>query len=310
MLAIGVGSPNPDKGAIVRQSVPKESLGGMLRDWRRRRRMSQLDLACDAQICVRDVSDIEHGRVPPAPALLVILAECLGVPLPVRNQMLTTAGHPPAYGRQDFQSPAMGMARRGIEHMLSGYDPHPALAIDRHWTVLSANKAVAHLVAGAEPMLLHPPVNLVRLCLHPAGLASRIVNLRQWRAHIAARLRHEIDQSGDSVLVDLLEEIRDYPVPLGHGSFRSHAFRQPLSDVLTEVALPFQLETIDGTMSFFCTTTRFAAPLDITLSDVAIEAFLPADQETVEVMRHQSERRGDGRAIESVTGGRTMTVVA
>jgi transcriptional regulator with XRE-family HTH domain len=264
--------------------------------------MSQLDLACDAHISARQLSDIEHGRVMPDPVALLGLAECLGVPLPVRNQMLSAAGHPPAYGRQDLDSPAMAFARRGIEQVLSAHDPHPALAIDRHWVIVSANKAVAHLVAGAEPLLLQPPVNLVRLCLHPAGLASRILNLPQWRAHVAGRLRREIERSGDPVLVDLLEEMRDYPGPL-----ESNPVVNPLADA---IALPFRLETIDGTISFFCTTTRFVAPLDITLSEVAIEAFLPGDSKTVEVMRRRSEQPGEGGAIKPATRQQAMAFVA
>jgi hypothetical protein len=142
--------------------------------------------------------------------------------------------------------------------------------------MLAANRAVAHFVAGAESMLLRPPVNVVRLFLHPGGLASRIVNLAQWRAHVIARLRRQIDVGGDPVLMDLLEEIRDYPSPVGLGT------RDTEPDV---IAIPFRLATIDGVLSFFSTTTVFGMPVDITVAELAIEAFLPADSATAEIMR-------------------------
>jgi hypothetical protein len=167
--------------------------------------------------------------------------------------------------------------------------------------ILSANRAVANLVAGAEPIVLRPPVNLLRLFLHPAGLASRIVNLMEWRAQIVARLRRQIEASGDSGLIDLLEEIRDYPRPpesllsrpigshpLGSGS-RSMRPRDT-GDALHAIAIPLQLVTIDGTLSFFSATTRFGMPADITLSELIIEAFLPADQLTAEILQRNVQR--------------------
>ncbi len=260
-----------------------EAVGGLIRDWRRRRRMSQLDLACDANISAKHVSFLESGRSNPSRAMLLLLAECLDVPLRTKNAMLIAAGHTAAFKQRDFTAPAMAVARRTVESLLAAHDPNPAMVIDHHWTVLCTNKAVANLVAGAEPILLRPPVNLLRLMLHPAGLASRIVNLAEWRGHIAARLRREIDLTGDTGLTDLLEEIRDYPCPRG-APFGSVGFDGG------SVAIPFQLVTIDGTLSFFNTTTRFTTPTDITLAELAIEAFLPADQETIDIMRRSAQR--------------------
>jgi hypothetical protein len=190
--------------------------------------------------------------------------------------MLTAAGFAPVFQERAFNAPAMDLVRRNVETVLAAYDPNPALAVDRHWTMLAANRAVAHLVAGAEPSLLRPPVNVLRLSLHPAGLAPRIVNLVQWRAHVIARLRRQIDVSGDVALSDLLEELRDYPSPRATGLDEEH----------DPIAVPFRLATIDGVLSFFSTTTVFGTPVDITVSELAIEAFLPADAATAEIMRN------------------------
>jgi transcriptional regulator with XRE-family HTH domain len=277
-----------------------EPIGGLLREWRRRRRMSQLDLACDADISTKHLSFLETGRSRPSREMLQHLAECLDVPLRVRNAMLAAAGFEPVFQQRDFHDPALAFARSDIEMVLAANDPNPAMALDRHWLILSANKAVANLVTGAEPVLLRPPVNLLRLFLHPAGLASRILNLTEWRAHIIARLRRQIDASGDTGLMDLLEEIRDYPRPPGSGSSVSsmsgsgagprHAHPQGAADELHCIAIPFQLVTIDGTLSFFSTTTRFGMPADVTLSELTIEAFLPADEQTGEILRRNAQR--------------------
>jgi hypothetical protein len=213
------------------------------------------------------------------------------VPLRDRNVMLGAAGFAPVFQERSFSEPALGLIRRNVEIVLGAHDPNPALAVDRHWTMLAANRAVAHLVAGADPTLLRPPVNVLRLSLHPAGLASRIVNLAQWRAHVIARLRRQIDVTGDAVLTDLLEELRDYPSPRGAGP--------PPEDDGGMIAIPFRLATIEGVLSFFSTTTLFGTPVDITVSELAIEAFLPADAETMEIMRRlaqEGEKRQEARA--------------
>jgi transcriptional regulator with XRE-family HTH domain len=276
------------------RSVGGQSLGDLLRDWRRRRRMSQLDLACDADISTKHLSFLETGRSKPSRQMLLHLAACLEVPLRDRNVMLSAAGFAPSFQERSFNEPALGLIRRNVEIVLSAHDPNPALAVDRHWTLLAANRAVAHLVGGADSTLLRPPVNVLRLSLHPAGLASRIVNLTQWRAHVIARLRRQIDTTGDAVLSDLLEELRDYPCPPASGP--------PPQDDGGMIAIPFRLATIDGVLSFFSTTTLFGTPVDITVSELAIEAFLPADAETAETMRRltgQAEPRQEARIAAS-----------
>jgi transcriptional regulator with XRE-family HTH domain len=255
-----------------------QGLGALLREWRRRRRMSQLDLACDAEISTKHLSFLETGRAKPSRQMVLHLAGCLDIPLRERNVLLGAAGFAPMFQERSFEEPALDIVRRNVETVLAAYDPNPALAVDRHWTMLAANRAVAHLVAGAEPSLLRPPVNVLRLSMHPAGLASRIVNLPQWRGHVIARLRRQIDVSGDAALMDLLDEVRDYPSPRGTAVMKAE-------EESGMIAIPFRLATIDGVLSFFSTTTLFGTPVDITVSELAIEAFLPADAETAEVMR-------------------------
>jgi transcriptional regulator with XRE-family HTH domain len=238
--------------------------------------MSQSDLASNAEISNRHLSFLETGRSRPTRPMLLNLAACLKVPLRDQNALLEAAGFPP-FSQLAFNAPALDMVRRNVEILLASYEPNPALVVDRHWTMLTANRAVAHLVAGAEPMLLRPPVNFLRLFLHPAGLASRIVNLAQWGTQVIERLRRQSEASGDPVVIDLLQEIRDYP-SLCNAPCLDRA--EP-----DTVAVTLRLATFDGVLSFFNTTTSFTAPLDVTIAELAIEAFLPADAATAASMR-------------------------
>jgi transcriptional regulator with XRE-family HTH domain len=249
--------------------------------------MSQLALARDADISIKHLSFLETGRSRPSRGMVLHLAACLDIPLRDRNELLSAAGFALVFQERSFHEPTLRLVRRNVELVLTAHDPNPALAMDRHWTMQAANRAVAHLVAGAEPMLLRPPVNILRLLLHPAGLAPRVVNLVQWRAHVIARLRRQIDVSGDAVLMDLLEELFDYPSP------RGTSLPNP-ADESGSIAIPFRLATIDGVLSFFSTTTLFGAPVDITVSELTIEAFLPADAETAAIMR-RAGLRGETR---------------
>ena len=287
------------------RSAANASLGDLLRDWRRRRRMSQLDLACDADISTKHLSFLETGRSKPSRQMLLHLAACLEVPLRDRNVMLCAAGFAPTFQERAFDEPALGLIRRNVEIVLGAHDPNPAFAVDRHWIMLAANRAVAHLVRGAEPTLLRPPVNVLRLSLHPGGLANRIVNLAQWRAHVIARLRRQIDTTGDAELSDLLEELRDYPCPPGP---RLPSTAPPPPDDSAMIAIPFRLATIDGVLSFFSTTTLFGTPVDITVSELAIEAFLPADAETAETMRRLAAQADPRRDTAAVPADRAVLV--
>ncbi|MDC9809097.1 MULTISPECIES: helix-turn-helix domain-containing protein [Rhizobium] len=253
------------------------SVGDHLREWRQRRRMSQLDLALEADISQRHLSFIESGRSTPSRDMLLHLAERLGVPLRDRNPLLLAAGFAPVFAERRLDDPALEPARRAIDRVLKGHEPFPAIAIDRHWTLVAVNAAIAPLLeAVADPSLLEPPVNVLRLSLHPQGLAPHIINLSEWRAHLLDRLRQQISVSGDPVLDKLLKELLSYPAP--EATTKQHTD-------LAGIAVPLQLSTRAGLLSFISTTTVFGTPVDITLSELAIETLFPADEETAAILR-------------------------
>jgi len=257
-------------------------VGNLLRTWRQRRRLSQLALACDAEISQRHLSFLESGRAAPSRDMILHLAEQLDIPLRDRNLLLIAAGFAPIYRERPLTNPALQEVRKAVDVVLKGHEPYPALAVDRHWTLVAANRSVSQLLTGADPELLQPPINVLRLSLHPAGLAPRIVNLAQWRAHVLARLTRQVEVSADRVLADLLGELRDYP---------SRAKARDTAGVaeFAGVVVPLRLTSASGVLSFFSTTTVFGTPLDITLSELAIEAFFPADAATADIMRRLAE---------------------
>ncbi|HWS56137.1 MAG TPA: helix-turn-helix transcriptional regulator [Pyrinomonadaceae bacterium] len=257
-----------------------QPFGDLLREWRRRRRMSQLDLAVEADISTRHLSFVETGRARPSREMVVRLAEQLEVPLRERNLLLVAAGYAPVFPERPLEDPALRTAREAVRLVLAGHEPYPAIAIDRHWTLAAANRTVAPLLAGSDPALLRPPVNVLRLSLHPAGLAPRIANFEEWRAHLLARLRRQVELTADASLGGLLKELAGYPPPGGG----PHA-RPPADPAYGGVVIPFQLATDAGTLSFISTTTVFGTPVDVTLSELAIESFFPADAATAEALR-------------------------
>jgi len=256
-------------------------VGTLLRDWRLRRRLSQLDLAGEADISTRHLSFVETGRAAPSREMVLRLANRLDVPLRERNRLLVAAGYAPMYGERGLDEPSMAAARQAIDLVLRGHEPYPALAVDRHWTLVSYNRAVPLLMAGAAPALLQPPVNVLRLSLHPDGLAPRIVNLAAWRTHVLERLRQQIVASGDDDLGALAEELRAYPGP---------GRAEPAAD--QHVVVPLVLDTPDGTLSFISTTTVFGTPVDVTLSELALETFFPADAATADRLNRLADARG------------------
>ena len=260
-------------------TVRSQPVGTLLREWRTRRRRSQLDLASEANISTRHLSFLETGRSLPSRDMLLHLAEQLEIPLRERNVLLIAAGYAPVFAERPLDDPALTAARKAIDQVLAGHEPYPALAIDRHWTLIAANHAVAPLLAGVTAALLQPPVNVLRLSLHPEGLAPRIANLPEWRAHLLARLRRQIDLTADPVLGDLLGELRTYPAS------RSTSSAPTLDRAYGEVAVPFQLIMDGGPLAFLSTTMMFGMPVDITLSELALEFFFPADAVTASVMR-------------------------
>jgi transcriptional regulator with XRE-family HTH domain len=252
-------------------------VGDLLREWRQRRRMSQLDFASDAEISTRHLSFLETGRSQPSRDMILKLAERLDVPLRERNLLLTAAGYAPLFPQRKLDDPKLQSAREAVELVLKGHEPMPAIAIDRHWTMVAANGAVQPLLAGIAPALLNPPVNVLRLSLHPDGLAPRIENLSEWREHLFERLRRQIDLTADPVLIELLDELRGYP--------NLAAGRPGRSVDYAGVVVPLRLRTEHGMLSFFSTTTVFGTPIDVTLSELAIESFFPADAETSAALR-------------------------
>jgi transcriptional regulator with XRE-family HTH domain len=265
--------------------APGRPVGDLLRAWRQRKRMSQLDLALEAEVSTRHLSFVESGRAQPSREMVLHLAERLEVPLRERNVLLVAAGFAPVFRERALQDPALAPVRTAIDLVLKGHEPYPALAVDRHWTMVASNAAVARLVRGADPSLLGPQVNVLRLSLHPKGLSSRIANLAEWRAHLLERLRRQIEASADPVLAQLLEELQAYPAaPAGSRSQRA----SPAAD-LAGVVVPLQLVTDAGTLSLFSTTTVFGTPVDVTLSELALECFYPADAATVEALRRLAE---------------------
>lgn len=252
--------------------------GEYLRHWRQHRRLSQLDLANDAEISTRHLSFVETGRSVPSREMVLRLAERLDIPLRERNALLQAAGYAPMYRERPLDDPALAAARQAVELILKSHEPYPALAVDRHWNLVAANSMLPHLLAGADPSLLRGPVNVLRLSLHPQGLAPKIVNLAQWRSHLFERLRQQVHATDDATLAALLEELRGYPVPEGAGDV--HLEGEHLG-----VVMPFRFRSSFGVLSFISTTTIFGTPVDVTLQELALETFFPADAMTGEVLR-------------------------
>ncbi|WP_298923545.1 helix-turn-helix transcriptional regulator [uncultured Ramlibacter sp.] len=263
--------------APARRSAPPP-FGDHLRHWRQHRRLSQLDLAQEAEISTRHLSFVETGRSMPSREMVLRLAERLDVPLRERNALLVAAGFAPMYRERPLDDPALAAARQAVDLILKSHEPYPALAVDRHWNLLAANRMLPHLLAGVDASLLQGQPNVLRISLHPLGLAAKIVNLVQWREHLFERLRQQIQATGDAGLATLLEELRAYPVPEGADAAR-------LDGEHLGVAMPFQFRTAQGVLNFISTTTVFGTPVDVTLQELALETFFPADAFTGEALR-------------------------
>jgi transcriptional regulator with XRE-family HTH domain len=256
------------------------SIGQLLRRWRDHRRVSQMELALEADVSTRHLSFVETGRANPSREMVLRLAEHLDVPLRERNALLLAAGYAPAYTQTGLDTEEMTSVRAAISQVLRGYEPAPALVVDGQWEIVDANAAVPLLIAGAAPWLLEPPVNALRLSLHPEGVAPRIANLGEWRAHVLGRLRRQVAITADPALATLLEELRALPcddpepaVELGGPG---------------DVLVPLRLRHDGGELAFLSTVTTFGTPLDITVAELSIEAFLPADEATARRLRDRS----------------------
>ena len=248
------------------------AVGELVRSWRQRRRLSQLDLAVAADVSSRHLSFIETGRSKPSSQMLLHLSEHLDIPLRERNALLLAGGFAPAYPEHGLDTPPMAAVHEAIERVLAAHQPYPAVVVDRHWEMVAANAAIGVLVEGCAPHLLEPPVNVLRLSLHPDGMAPRITNLGAWRGHLLARLRRDVDSTGDPVLAELLTELGSYP---------GGAAPEPAPALV----VPLRYRHGDTELAFFSTTTVFGTPLDVTVSELAIEAFYPEDETTAAALR-------------------------
>jgi transcriptional regulator with XRE-family HTH domain len=254
------------------------SAGQLLRDWRMRRRMSQLDLATRAGISARHLSFVETGRSRPSREMVLHLAEHLDVPLRERNPLLIAAGYAPTYLATDLDAPEMHAVREAIDRLLAAHDPYPAILVDRRWNLVAANAAAQVLTTGIAPELLEPPINVMRATLHPKGLAPRIVNLDQWVDHLLDSVRRQLAVTGDDELRALEDELAGYATELG-------VTPSTTREAPRAVAIPMRLRADDGELAFISMIATFGTALDITLAELAIETFLPADDATAAVLR-------------------------
>src|SRR6516162_1893528 len=252
-------------------------IGDHLREWRQRRHLSQLDLAGDAEISARHLSFVETGRAAPSREMVLKLAERLDVPLRERNVLLVAAGYAPAFPQRTLDDPALKAARQAIDLVLKAHEPNPALAVDRHWNLVSANRMVAPLLEGVPQRLLGQPFNVLRLSFHPEGLAPRTVNLAEWCAHLLERLHRQCEATADPELLKLYDDLRAFKIPARSGPLPADS-----------VAIPFKLRHHGEVLSFISTTMVFGTPVDITLSELALETFFPADDLTAARIRQMA----------------------
>ena len=255
-------------------AVEPSPIGGLLRTWRQRRSLSQLELSLNAAVSSRHLSFVETGRARPSRDMVLRLAEELEVPLRERNALLLAAGYAPAYQARSLEAPEMESIRGAIDRFLRAHEPYPAIVIDRYHDLLASNDAAQLLLEGVAPELLEPPANALRIALHPDGMARRTMNLAEWSAHLLARLHREAQLTSDPSLDALHEELAGYPgvvVQAPRAELGSH-----------DIVLPLRLRDGDGEreLTFFSTLSTFGTAVDITLSELAIEAFYPANADT------------------------------
>jgi len=262
------------------QTIARQGVGPMLREWRQRRGLSQMALSLEAGVSARHLSFVETGRSKPSAQLVMTLAEELDVPLRDRNQLLLAAGYAPVFGQRDLEDPEMGPVRDALDRVLAGHEPYPAVVVDRHWGLVAGNRSVPLLTAGVAGHLLEPPANVLRASLHPEGAAPRILNLGEWRAHLLDRLGRQAISAGDPALTALHEELAAYP----------GGRPGPAPDLVAgEIATPLRL-LVEGTeLAFISTYTTFGTAVDVTVSELSIESFFPADDATALFVREWAD---------------------
>ncbi|MDQ3875072.1 MAG: helix-turn-helix transcriptional regulator [Actinomycetota bacterium] len=258
--------------------------GQLLRDWRRRRNVSQFQLAAGSAVSARHLSFIETGRARPSREMVLHLADRLEIPLRERNRLLLAAGFAPAYGERSLDDEEMAPVREALERFLAAHEPYPALVLDRHWNLVLANAAVAPLTEHIAPALLEPPANALRATLHPEGMAPRILNFDEWSAHLVHRLRRAIAVTGDPELATLLAEVLTYPRVRDEPPSVDAA-------AAAEIVLPLQFRHGADRLALFSTLTTFGTAADVTLAELAVEAFYPADRESAALLADVTPRR-------------------
>jgi transcriptional regulator with XRE-family HTH domain len=253
--------------------VTTAAVGPLLREWRERRRLSQLELSLRAEVSTRHLSFVETGRSRPTAEMIERLAGQLDLPLRERNRLLLAGGFAPAYPEHGLDEPDLAAVREALKVVLAAHEPHPALLFNRWWELVDANAAITPLLADVDPALLEPPVNVLRLSLHPRGLAPRIRNLAQWRGHLLAQLHQRIERTADPRLVELDEELAGYP----------GGTPEPAS--AADVVLPLRLTSPAGELAFFSIAAHVETAADVTVEELTLEAFYPADEATAAALR-------------------------
>jgi transcriptional regulator with XRE-family HTH domain len=279
-----LSSTEKARASASRRLADRGPVGLLLREWRARRNLSQLDLAARSAVSARHLSFIETGRARPSREMVLHLAERLRVPERERNRMLLAAGYAPVFGQWSLDDDEMAPVSEALDRFLAGHEPYPAIVVDRLRNLIAANRAVEVLTADVAPELLEPPANVLRIQLHPDGLAPQIVNFDEWSGHVLWHLRRDIAVGGDRELEELYAELAGYP----HVNARREALEVPSA---ADIVLPLRLRRREGDLSFFSTMAAFGTALDVTLAELAIEAFYPADRETSAALREHGESR-------------------
>ncbi len=271
-------------------------IGDQLRQWRERRRLSQMDLALQAEVSTRHLSFVETGRSKPSREMILRLAEQLDLPLRERNHLLLAGGYAPIYAESALDSPHMTAARDAVRQLLVSHEPYPAVVVDRSWNLVDGNASISLFTAGSAPWLLEDPANALRISLHPDGMAPRIINLGEWRAHLLGRVRRQVALTRDPELSELYAELREYPCD------------QPEPEVEVpgpgSIFVPLRVQHEDRELAFFSTVATFGTPLDITVAELAIESFFPANEETRTFLRYLNDGSGaDNSKTNTTTNG-------
>jgi len=262
--------------AITQHS--QRPVGELLRQWRERRRLSQMELALDAEISTRHLSFVETGRSMPSREMVLHLTEQLDLPLRERNRLLLAAGYAPVYSETPLAAPQLSAVRAAVRQVLVGHEPYPAVVVDRGWNLVDANASLAVFTDGVAPELLAPPVNVLRVSLHPDGMAPQIVNLGEWRAHLLGRLRRQVALTADAALADLYNELCAYPCDRPEPEIEAPG--------PGDIVVPLRIRHGDRELTFFSTVATFGTPLDVTVAELVIESFFPADAETTATLRN------------------------